>query len=67
MFRGEFAEEMRGRKGMDVALLVRRAISGIEAGRLEIRPGLGNVLKLMSRIAQQFMFKQLAKTVKARA
>ena len=64
LFRGEFAEEMRGQKGMDVAVLVRHAIAGIDAGRLEIRPGLSNVLKLMSRIAPQFMFNQMARMAK---
>jgi len=64
LFRGEFAEEMRGQKGMDAAVLVRRAIAGIEADRLEIRPGLSNVLKLMSRIAPQFMFNQMARMAK---
>lgn len=59
--RGELAEEMKGQKGMDVAVLARRAIAGIEAGTLEIRPGLSNMLKAMSRIAPQFMLKQLAK------
>jgi uncharacterized oxidoreductase len=61
LFRGEFAEEMRGQKGMDAAILVRHAIAGIEAGKLEIRPGLSNVLKLMSRLAPQFMVHQMAK------
>jgi len=61
LFRGEFAEEMRGQKAMDVTVLVRRAIAGIEAGKLEIRPGLSNVLKLMSRIAPQFMFTQMTR------
>ena len=64
LFRGEFAEEMQGQKGMDAAVLVRRAIAGIEAGRLEIRPGLSNVLKLMSRIAPQFMFNQMGRMAK---
>jgi uncharacterized oxidoreductase len=40
-------------------VLVQRAIAGIEAGRPEIRPGLSNVLKLMSRIAPQLIFKQM--------
>jgi uncharacterized oxidoreductase len=61
LFRGEFAKEMKGEKGMDVAVLAQKAIAGIEAGKLEIRPGLSNVLKAMSRIAPQFMFKQMAK------
>ena len=60
LFRGEFAQEMQGQKGMAVAVLVQQAIAGIEAGRLEIRPGLANVLKAMSRIAPQFMLRQLS-------
>ena len=64
LFRGEFAEEMKGQKGMDVTVLARRAIAGIERGKLEIRPGLSNVLKAMSRIAPHFMLKQMAKMAK---
>jgi uncharacterized oxidoreductase len=54
LFRGEFAEETKGHKGMDVKVLAKKAIAGIEAGKLEIRPGLSNVLKIMSRIAPTF-------------
>ncbi len=61
LFRGEFEREMKGQKGMDVTVLVGKAIAGIEAGKLEVRPGLSNVLKTMSRVAPGFMFKQLAK------
>ena len=61
LLRGEFQEEMRNQRGMDAAVLARRAIAGIEAGKLEIRPGLSNVLNAMSRIAPQFMLKQLAR------
>jgi uncharacterized oxidoreductase len=64
LFRNEFAEEMKGQKGMDVEVLVSKAIAGIEAGKLEIRPGLSNVLKTMSRIAPQFMFNQMSKVGK---
>jgi len=64
LFRGEFAEEMKGQKGMDVTVLAEKAIVGIEAGRLEIRPGLSNVLKGMSRIAPQFMLKQMVRMSK---
>jgi len=64
LLRGEFAEEMKDQKGMHVKILANRAISGIEAGKLEIRPGLSNVLKAMSRIAPQFMLKQMAKMAK---
>lgn len=56
-----FAEEMGGQNVMDVTVLARRAIAGIEAGKVEIRPGLANVLRMMSRIAPQFMLGQLAK------
>ncbi len=61
LFRGEFAAETRGQKPMSVQVLARRAIAGIEAGRLEIRPGLANVLKAMSRVAPGFMLKQMAR------
>jgi len=67
LFRGEFEAEMKGEKGMDVKVLARKAITGIEAGKLEIRPGLSNVLKTMSRVAPQFMFNQLAKVGKPKA
>ncbi len=60
LLRGEFAEEMKHQKGMDVTTLVRKALSGIEADRLEIRPGLSNLLKIMSRVAPRFMFNRLA-------
>jgi uncharacterized oxidoreductase len=61
LFRGEFAEEMKGQKGMDVKILAAKALASIEAGKLEIRPGLSNVLKTMSRLAPQFMLNQMAK------
>ena len=64
LLRGEFAEEMKGQKGMDVKVLASKAIAGIEAGKREIRPGLSNVLKIMSRIAPQFMLNQMAKMAK---
>jgi uncharacterized oxidoreductase len=64
LLRGEFSEEMKDQKGMDVKILANRAISGIEAGKLEIRPGLSNVLKALSRIAPNIMFKQMAKLTK---
>jgi len=64
LLRGEFAEEMKNQTGMDVKVLANRAIAGIEAGKSEIRPGLSNVLKAMSRIAPRFMLKQMAKMAK---
>ena len=61
LLRGEFAQEMKEQKGMDAKVLARHAISRIEKGKLEIRPGLANVLMAMSRIAPRFMLKQMAK------
>jgi uncharacterized oxidoreductase len=61
LFRGEFAQEMKGEKGMDVGVLVKRAIAGIEAGKPEIRPGVSNVLKIASRVAPNLMFRQMVK------
>ena len=66
LFRGEFEELMKGQKGMDVEVLVQRAIAGIEAGRLEIRPGLSNMLKIMSRVAPGIIFRQLTAMSKLR-
>ena len=40
-------------------------ISGLERDRLEIRPGLSNVLKLMRRVAPQFILNRLSKPVEA--
>ena len=54
---------MQGQKGMDVVLLVKRAIAALETDKSEIRPGIANVLKAMSRLAPQFMLRQLTKMV----
>ena len=64
LFRGEFQEEMKGQKGMPVDVLVSKAIAGIEAGKTEVRPGLSNVLYLLSRLAPSLPFGQLAKMVR---
>ena len=61
---GEFDTEMKGQKGMAADVLVRKAIAGIEAGRTEIRPGLSNVLYLMSRLIPSLPFGQMAKLVR---
>lgn len=61
LFRGEFAAEMKAQKAMDVTVLATRAIAGIEAGKLEIRPGQSNALKVMSRIAPDLIFKQMVR------
>jgi len=64
LFRGEFAEETKGMKAMDVTVLAKRAIAGIEAGKLEIRPGLSNLLMIMSRIAPRFAATQMANSMR---
>jgi uncharacterized oxidoreductase len=46
---------------MDVARLARLAIQGMKKDVLEIRPGLSNILKLLSRIAPGFALNMLAK------
>ena len=60
-----FAKEMKMPKGMDVSVFAQKAIAGIEAGKLEVRPGLANVLKVMSRVAPGFMLKQMGKMTPA--
>ncbi|MGH8156867.1 MAG: SDR family oxidoreductase [Rhodanobacter sp.] len=62
LFRDEFEAELVGQKGMDVELLVRKAIKCIESGSDEVRPGLSNVLELMSRLMPELMLGQLAKS-----
>ena len=59
LMRGEFEANLKGSRGMAPELLARQAIAGIERGRTEIRPGLANVLKAMSRLAPEFMFGQM--------
>jgi uncharacterized oxidoreductase len=57
-----------GRKGvrvMQVSQMVADAIEGLKRDRLEIRPGQSNYLKLMSRVAPQFILNRLSKPVDA--
>ncbi len=55
--------DVAGVKPMDVTMLVKHAIDGIKNDRPEIRPGLSNVLKLMSRVAPDFILNRLSKSV----
>jgi uncharacterized oxidoreductase len=64
LFRGEFEAEMKRQKGMAVDVLVAKAIAGVEAGKTEIRPGLSNVLYILSRLAPSLPFGQMAKMVR---
>jgi uncharacterized oxidoreductase len=61
LYLSEFAEMMKGQKGMAVDILVRSAIKAMESGKTEIRPGQSNILKIASRLAPEFMFRQLSK------
>ena len=61
LFTDEFASQMKGQTGMAVDVLVRRAIAGIEAGKMEIRPGQSNILKIASRLAPGLIFAQMSK------
>ena len=63
LYRTEFPE-LADTKAMDVKVLADKAIAGIEAGSLEIRPGQSNLLKAMSRLAPALMLKQMAKMSK---
>jgi uncharacterized oxidoreductase len=62
LFRGDFsADDLRFVTPMPLETLGRHAMAGLERDVLEIRPGLSNMLKLMSRIAPGFILAQLAK------
>jgi uncharacterized oxidoreductase len=61
---GEFdAEDMKGITIMSVSDMVNAAIKGLKEDRFEIRPGQSNQLKVMSRLAPQFILNQLSKPV----
>ena len=61
---GDFAsEDMKGIVIMKVDDMVAVAIKGLQSDLLEIRPGPSNQLKLMNRIAPEFILKQLSKPV----
>jgi uncharacterized oxidoreductase len=64
LYRDEaFAREMKLPKGMNVEVFVKKAIAGIEAGKLEVRPGVANVIRILSRIAPEFTLKQMTKMI----
>jgi len=52
-----------GGPAMDVVKMVDVAIRGLKLDRSEIRPGISNILKIMSRLAPNFMLKQLSKSM----
>ena len=61
LFRGEFAAEMAGEKAMDPAALAAAMITGIEAGREDILPGVAKILATATRIAPRLVFGQMAR------
>ncbi len=62
LFAGDFdAQDVAGIKPMPVDVLVAHALAGLRRDELEIRPGLSNVLRIMSRVAPRLMLKQLSK------
>lgn len=62
LFTGDIhADDVKGVRMMDVSKMVGQAIRGLERDHLEIRPGMSNVLKLMNRIAPQFVLNRLSK------
>ena len=66
LYRSEpFTREMKLPRGMDAGVYARKALAGIESGKPEVRPGLANVLKVMSRVAPGLMLAQMAKMTSA--
>lgn len=62
LFRGDFDEiDLGAVKGMAVTTLARLAIESMKKDVFEIRPGLSNVLKLLSRVAPGLALNMLAK------
>ena len=61
---GDFPEEdMKGISIMKVEDMVKVAVNGMMNDRFEIRPGQSNQLKMMSRIAPDFILKQMSRPV----
>ena len=58
----EFSGLFDSNQNMKVEKMVNIAIQGILKDKLEIKPGMANVLKAMSRIAPNFIFNQINKS-----
>jgi uncharacterized oxidoreductase len=54
---------MKGVSIMKVEDMVAVAIKGMQADQFEIRPGQSNQMKMMSRLAPEFILKQMSKPV----
>jgi uncharacterized oxidoreductase len=61
---GDFnPEDMKGIAIMKVDEMVRAALKGMEEDKYEIRPGQSNQLKFVSRVAPDFILRQMSKSV----
>jgi uncharacterized oxidoreductase len=56
-------DDMKGVQIMGVVEMVAASLKGLAADRLEIRPGQANGLKFMSRVAPDFILRQMSKPV----
>ena len=56
-------EDRKGVSIMNVQHMVMEAVQGLQTNKFEIRPGQSNQLKFMSRVAPDFILKQLSKPV----
>ncbi|MGO9063614.1 MAG: hypothetical protein ACLQIH_02600 [Myxococcaceae bacterium] len=54
-------EDMKGVSVMNVEEMVRLSLKGMAEDRLEIRPGQSNQLKLMNRLAPEFILSQMSR------
>lgn len=59
----KFSDEVDRKSLMEPAKLVSLTVQGIEKNNYEIYPGMANVLKIMSRLAPNFVLNQMAKPV----
>jgi uncharacterized oxidoreductase len=60
---GANINDLKGIQIMSVSDMVDVAIKGVEQDRFEICPGMSKQLRLMGRIAPEFIFKQMSRTV----
>ena len=68
LLRGDFTDEdLGGVKGMEVGILGKHTMAGLANDVYEIRPGMSNALKMMSRVAPAFILKQLGKSAEKMA
>jgi len=57
------AEDMKGTTAMDTDKMVEIALKALSNDIYEIRPGQSNLLKIMSRVAPQFILNQMSRPV----